>query len=213
MSIIVSLEPKHNKIMKGGAIQLSKSHLSGTCGHRIEMPLKMRALKRLQKAQREGRQARLSLADVDMEQIDGEGFKKFWGNLKSGAKAVKGVYTKHLKKHLGPLLENMAKQTLDQGISALNTAVPGISKLTDKIPRDKLIDKFGDLTGAYGMYGYGMAAPYIIQGGQAYPVIDTRQSFLMPLHPAMLHSSTTHPGFGEMGSYVPPQYGGSFRAI
>lgn len=150
----VCLEPNHQKMMKKKMAQLSRDNVAGRRGAPIELMLEPENAKKLMKAQRYGKGARIQLSDAE---IDGSGlfdfFKKAGRTIKKGWNAWKDS---DLKKDLSAPIRKGLKGVVNTAADAASAVAPGfvgdaIDFAQDRDWGDRAVDFIGDKTGAFGL--------------------------------------------------------------
>lgn len=156
----LSLTPEQaKKLMKGKLVQLSKKSLQGS-GNWIA--LHPHTYKKVMKAKMSGKGIRITLMPDEME-ASGEGLKDL---LNRAGRWVKKEY----RENIAPLVKKGVREALTAAEAGLSTVAPELAPfigMAEKKYGDKLVEKIGQKTGAYGMMG-GYTGPLLPMGHPAY---------------------------------------------
>jgi len=219
--ISLNFDRKHaDKMLRGGAVQLSPDYISGQKGHKLVCMCKKPVATRMRKALREGKSARVRLDELE-DSVDGGSIRDFFRKLKEGAQKVgkflkeKVIDTPLYQEKIRPL----AKELVQKGLAAVQPiAGPTLTPLIQKGA-----EKLSEVTGAFGVAPYGYMTPMVYGG--AMPVIYPQpvSNWSTLLMPPYLAQNMPYAGYGmpsgpEKYGFTPPAptkgvSGGSFKAI
>jgi len=176
------------KLMHGKSCQLKNEQL----GEGFDILICPKKMKKMMSAKRKGKGIRYNMSPKELEMnTKTEGgminFYKMGKIFKKGLKAASKFYKEKIRPAVGPSLKKAIKQGIEVGIPALVesaatlvgqpelgvAALPYAERLAKKVS-DPLTERFGRLTGAYGMksgrgqYTYDDWDPFIKPSSQAF---------------------------------------------
>jgi hypothetical protein len=217
-SVKIQISPMIAKKLLSNKQRAQIPHQLLTCSHKEHPTIDLDVIKpvhtRIQRAIRGGKAIRLSMDE--MATVDGAG--KFKDFLKKVAKGVQKGY-KHIKPLVAPLVKKGVNTAFDFVEGQLAPILPEKAEKFLREKQEAIVDKIGQVTGAYGMLPmYVQQYPMTpsgagIAGMGMTPVVyqappSTWGTFLYPQSQAM-NPVVPYQGFGLPADLS----GGSFRAI
>lgn len=146
-----------HRLMKGHAIQLKHEHIGRGRHH---LMLHHENAKKLQRAHRAGRGARVQLSHQEME-ASGEGLREFF-------KKIGDFYSNKIKPYVGPVLKQTIRALKDTAKGTAKKIAPFLEQEIESFDQrygEPAVEKLGKLTGAYGLKAHLRKARGMTRGG------------------------------------------------